>query len=109
MPGLFKKLVNNPNLSVMNFKDNDLSSESASNLLKLCKKNVFLEDLVLLGNMDIPYSMIEKINDECRENLLIRDFVIPKLPLASETGFNSKLMTSNSFKGYDTRSIAFQD
>ena len=43
--------------------------EIGESILEEMGKKADMEEFILEGNKEIPYSIIEKISDECRENI----------------------------------------
>ena len=70
--GSFRKLALNTSLKVLNLKGNMLNEEVVRELRdQYALVNIYLEQVVLKGNLNINRSISHNINDECRKNLLI--------------------------------------
>lgn len=74
-----KSLNDNTNLYYLDLKDNEIENECAQKLIDLLRMNYFIEDLVIKGNIHISQNLKETIMDECRKNLMIKEYVIPNL------------------------------
>jgi len=72
-------LKNNTRLFYLDLKDNLLDDEFANGLIDLLSENYFIEDLVISGNPYISQSIKETIREECRQNLLIKEYIFPHL------------------------------
>ena len=72
-------LRDNTSLFYLDFQDNNLDNEFAQQLVKLLQENYFIEDLVISGNDHISQALKETIAQECRKNLLIKEFILPIL------------------------------
>ena len=66
IPGLFKKLFNNKHLNVLNLKENKLLNENAEEMEEYSKANVYIEEIMLLGNRAVHASVMDEIDNECR-------------------------------------------
>lgn len=92
-------LRNNTNMFYLDLKDNEIDNECANKLITLLRKNYFIEDLVLEGNLHINHNYKETIIEECRQNLLIKEFILPYLDKKEVDGVEH----------YDTASLRLQD
>ena len=63
------KIISESNLRVVNFCYNNIPMEIGESILEEMGKKADMEEFILEGNKEIPYSIIEKISDECRENI----------------------------------------
>lgn len=67
-----------------------MSDDYARELLTYSMENIWIEDIKLDENPQVNYQVVYKINSECRENLLIREYIIPQLQSAYNTSFYPK-------------------
>jgi len=72
-------LRDNTNLFYLDLKDNFLDNENGQKLIELLQENYFIEDLEISGNHHISQTCKDQIEDDCRKNLLIKEFIIPHL------------------------------
>ena len=72
-------LRGNSNCRYLDLKDNCLDNTVAESLVDMLHKNFFIEDLVLTGNHQINHNLKVAIEEECRKNLLIKEYIIPSL------------------------------
>ena len=72
-------LKDNVKLFSLDLKDNDLEDECAACIEELLQENYFIEDIVVLGNSHISQSKRDTISQECRKNLLIKEYIFPYL------------------------------
>ena len=54
-------------------------------------------------------SHISTIDYECKLNIQIKEFILPKLPLAVETGFKHKCVGHNCYSDYDVTTLSFDN
>ena len=74
-----KSLKNNTNLFYLDLKDNELDDTVAEPLIDLLNENYIIEDLFIKGNMHLSQSYKETLREECRKNLLIKQYLLPCL------------------------------
>jgi len=72
---------NNCLLRVLNLSGNNLDAESSLKLLKYAKVNYQIEELLVNNNPKIANATIGAIDFECRQNILITEYIMPKLPV----------------------------
>lgn len=73
---------------MLNLSDNNINNVNAEEILThYVKQNVFIEKVVLKGNKSLHFTIAENINTETRKNILIQEHILPKLPLAANTGY----------------------
>jgi len=72
---------NNCLLRVLNLSGNNLDAESSLKLLKYAKVNYQIEELLVNNNPKIANATIGAIAFECRQNILITEYIMPKLPV----------------------------
>jgi hypothetical protein len=105
-------LRDNSNLFYLDLKDNDIDNECAKLLITLLHDNYFIEDLVLEGNNYIDQTIKETINEECRKNLLIKEFLLPHLTCKQGTNLlKDNLMPAieeHHFKNYNIESLKLE-
>ena len=58
-------------------------------------------------NVDVNPSHTSKINLECTLNIQIKEFILPRLPKAVETGFKHKSVAQNCYSDYDVSELSF--
>ena len=74
-----KSLIDNTNLVYLDLQDNEIENECATQLIELLKQNYFIVGVVLKGNLHINQNLKETIQEECRKNIMIKEFVVPHL------------------------------
>jgi hypothetical protein len=105
-------LRDNSNLFYLDLKDNDIDNDCGKLLIQLLDDNYFIEDLVLEGNNYIDQGTKETINEECRKNLLIKEFLLPHLTCKHGTLLKDNLMPAveeNHFKNYNVESLQLEN
>ena len=93
-------------------QDNQLDSECANNLIELLHDNYFIEDLVIDGNNHVSQTQKETIQQECRKNLMIKEFILPHLK--SQAGdflkdTYSPVDGESHFKSYNVESLQVEN
>ena len=108
--GLFKKLHINKHLSILNLKANLLLNETAQELEQYSKENVYIDEIMLLKNKRVHYSVMEEIDEECRKNVLIQKHIIPMLRRRMDD--KDQYIGINCLTGpggYDVHKLEFED
>ena len=72
-------LSDNTNLFNLDLQDNLLDNDCADKLIELLHDNYFIEDLIIDGNNHINQTFKETILQECRKNLMIKEYILPNL------------------------------
>lgn len=107
-----KSLEKNSNLFYLDMKDNMLDNQIAERLINLLHTNYFIEDLVLEGNHYISQTNKETIEEECRKNLLIKEFILPHL-LCNDGNFLKDNLEpaiyESHFKNYNVETLSLED
>jgi Ran GTPase-activating protein (RanGAP) involved in mRNA processing and transport len=102
------KLRDNSNLHLLDLQDNRIDTDCAKQLVTLLHDNYFIEDLILKGNNYADNAIIETINEECRKNLLIKEFILPKLTTKGGTFLKDTIVSSATdvhFKNYNVERL----
>ena len=88
---------------------NNLSSINSEVLLEYAKVNPCIEHITLHGNSEVNNGHIQEIVKECFMNIRIKEFILPFLPKAAETGFKHKTMGHNNYADYDVSQMTLID
>jgi Leucine-rich repeat (LRR) protein len=77
-------------------------------LIELLHDNYFIEDLVIEGNNHVNQSQKDTIQQECRKNLMIKEFILPHLK-SQEGNFladtHRPVEGESHFKNYNVESL----
>ena len=109
---LKKVLRDNTNLFYLDLKDNELDDVCGQMLIELLHDNYFIEDLVIDGNMHINQTTKEEIQEECRKNLLIKEFILPHLVCKDGNKLADNIMPDQDeshFKNYNVESLELKN
>ena len=110
--GFPKTLRDNSNLFYLDMQDNQLDAQCADKLIELLHDNYFIEDLVIEGNNHVNQTQKDTIQQECRKNLLIKEYILPTLK--SKEGHYLKdekrpETDETHFKNYNVESLQIKD
>jgi hypothetical protein len=81
-------------------------------MITLLNDNYFIEDLILKGNNYVDNQTIETINEECRKNLLIKEYILPKLKTKAGMYLKDTVVSSADdvhFKNYNVEQLILHD
>ena len=74
-------------LKTLNLASNELTELNGRILHDYARGNFQIEQIVLDNNDQVNADNISSINKECRLNIQIKEFILPRLPKAADTGF----------------------
>ena len=106
-----KSLRDNYHLFYLDLKDNEIEFECADQMIQLLDDNYFIEDLTLKGNHHISQAQKETIKEECRRNLLIKEYILPHLTCTEGLILKDKTATEDvsHFKNYNVEKLEMHD
>lgn len=93
---------------MLDLSENSIKDENASEILDFVKHNIYLEEVILSGNKDVHANIQDTIDDECQMNCLIKHHILPKLKMASSTGFKSAMQKKNCCADFDVSGLLFE-
>ena len=96
-------------LKVLDLSSNNLSQMNGEILKSYSEKNVWIEILSVKNNDKIKMEDAESIRLQCRRNIQIKHFILPRLSSAKETGFKHKTLIDNCYREFDVTELCFQD
>lgn len=105
-------LRDNTNLFYLDMKDNQLDDDVGAKLIELLDDNYFLEDLQIKGNLHISQSTKERLREECRKNLHIKEYVLPHLKSSDGDALNliaQPSLAEAHYKNYNVEELALSD
>ena len=96
-------------LQVLDLSQNRLNDTNGLALESYAKENVSIERIELNKNMEVSASIINAIEDECRQNILIKKKILSKMRLAEHTGYQHTVYGDESYKLYDTSELVLEN
>ena len=88
--------------------NNNLSEMNGQILHDNAEHNVWVESIAVDGNEQVKANHVSNIKRECMLNIQIKEFILPKLQKASETGFQHKSVGHNCYADYDVTELSFE-
>ena len=110
MTKLVRKLHSNQFLNVLNLNENYIINSIAIELESYSMNNIFIEEIMLHRNKLVHASTIDKIEEDCRMNVLIKEYILPNLDKIDPNSAQLSTLGKNpSCHNYDVRSLRFVD
>lgn len=92
-------------LEILDLTKNKLSEHNGKLLLKYTKTNATIEFLLLGQNHLVSAQVIKEIDEECRQNILIKRNILPSLPLKHPQPNETRKLGQQ----YDLRELHLQE
>ena len=96
-------------LQVLDLSRNRLNDTNGLALESYARENVSIERITLDKNMEVSASITNAIEDECRQNILMKKKILSRLRLAEHTGYQHSVYGDESYKLYDTSELVLEN
>ena len=93
---------------MLDLTDNNLSEFNAHVLKHYAKKNVWVEAIHVEGNLLVKGKLAQNIKEHCIRNIRIKEFILKKLPLAEDTGFEHSSLCQNCYSEFDVSTVVLE-
>ena len=93
-------------------QDNQLDVDCADKLIELLHDNYFIEDLVIEGNLHVNQNQKDIILQECRKNLMIKEYILPTLKSKEgdyQKDTHSPEEDQSHFKNYNVEHLSVEN